>query len=375
VIDMQMPGMDGEALGRIIRADPRQAGTQMVMLTSMGAHGDASRLKAAGFSGYATKPVRQQELKRVLSLALSTRDGTEPPSQPEGLVAPSNPGRDLSSLFAGRAARILVADDNSTNQQVALGILKKLGLHADAVANGAEAIHALATLPYDLVLMDAQMPEMDGYEATREIRNAVGAMRDIPIIAVTAHAMPADRDRCLQAGMNDYLAKPISPLALAEALDRWLPVAGAAAPARPPAARLPEPTDVAAAAERVTARAFDREGLLARVMDDEALARSLARGFLEDIPRQLAALKAHLASGDASGVQHQLHTLKGASASMGADALSAVASEMEVGAMAGDLAMVDAGVPRLTAHCDRTTAAIEEQLFGRMSEYDEPITH
>ena len=108
---------------------------------------------------------------------------------------------------------------------MALGILKKLGLRADAVANGAEALKALETIPYDLVLMDVQMPEMDGFEATRHIRNPRSAVQNhqIPIIAMTAHAMQGDRERCLEAGMNDYVTKPVSPQALAEALDKWLP--------------------------------------------------------------------------------------------------------------------------------------------------------
>jgi len=123
------------------------------------------------------------------------------------------------------AVRILLAEDNITNQQVALGILRKLGLSADAVANGTEALKALESIPYDLVLMDVQMPEMDGYEATQQIRNPQSAVANhgIPIIAMTAHAMQGDRERCLEAGMNDYVTKPVSPQALVEALEKWLP--------------------------------------------------------------------------------------------------------------------------------------------------------
>ena len=141
-------------------------------------------------------------------------------------IATRHTAREMLNLFAGRKVRILLAEDNITNQQVALGILKKLGLRADAVANGAEAVHALETLPYDLVLMDVQMPKMDGLEATRRIRNAEftgHSSLSIPIIAMTAHAMQGDRRKCLKAGMNDYISKPVSPRALAEALDKWLP--------------------------------------------------------------------------------------------------------------------------------------------------------
>ena len=163
VIDMQMPGMDGETLGRAIKADKRLADTRLVMLTSLGTRGDARRFEEIGFAAYATKPIRHQELKAVLSLALAERAEAEPTPQP---IVTRHTARETLNLFAGRKARILLAEDNITNQQVALGILKKLGLRADAVANGAEALKALETIPYDLVLMDVQMPEMDGLEAT-----------------------------------------------------------------------------------------------------------------------------------------------------------------------------------------------------------------
>jgi signal transduction histidine kinase/CheY-like chemotaxis protein len=223
VIDMQMPGMDGEALGQTIKAEARLAATRMVMLTSLGMRGDARRFEAIGFAAYATKPIRHQELKAVLSLALMEQDGAEPTPQP---IATRHTVREtLKQLFAGRQTRILLAEDNITNQKVALGILKTLGLRADAVTNGAEAVKALETLPYDLVLMDVQMPEMDGLEATRCIRDPHSAVRNhrIPILAMTAHAMQGDRERCLEVGMDDYVAKPFSPQALAEVLDKWLP--------------------------------------------------------------------------------------------------------------------------------------------------------
>ena len=221
VIDMQMPGMDGEALGRIIKADKRLADTRMVMLTSAGMRGDARRLQEIGFAGYVTKPIRHQELKGVLSLALAERNQWTP--RP---IVTRHLARDLlNNLFANRKARILLAEDNITNQQVALGILKKLGLRADAVANGAEVMKSLEIIPYDLVLMDVQMPVMDGLEATQRIRDPQSTVPNhrIPIIAMTAHAMQSDREKCLAAGMDDYVSKPVSPQTLAEVLKKWLP--------------------------------------------------------------------------------------------------------------------------------------------------------
>ena len=163
VIDMQMPGMDGESVGRAIKADPRLAGTLMVMLTSLGLRGDARRFEKIGFAGYATKPIRHQELMGVLSLVLASQDRAEPAPRS---IATRHRVREEISVFANCGARLLLAEDNVVNQQVAIGILKKLGLNVDVVANGTEAIGALEAVPYDLVLMDVQMPVMDGIEAT-----------------------------------------------------------------------------------------------------------------------------------------------------------------------------------------------------------------
>jgi CheY-like chemotaxis protein len=245
---MQMPGMDGEAVGRAIKVEKRLADTRMVMLTSMGTRGDARRFQEIGFSAYSTKPIRHLELKAVL-LALTEQDTTEPLP-----IVTRHSALGMQNLFAGRKARILLAEDNFTNRLVALGILKKLGLQTDAVTNGVEALDALQTLPYDLVLMDVQMPEMDGFEATKIIRNYESGIRNqereepneevgdhssftlhhshftlhtssfiLPISAMTAHTMKGDRERCLEAGMNGYISKPISPQALAEMLEKWLP--------------------------------------------------------------------------------------------------------------------------------------------------------
>jgi PAS domain S-box-containing protein len=217
MVDMQMPGMDGAALARVIKAEDALRETRLVLMTSVGQRGDARKMDEIGFAAYLTKPVRQDEIIGCLSVVLAGGAAAEP-------AKPIVTRHAIRELRRG-LVRILLAEDNITNQQVAVGLLKRLGLRADAVANGAEAITALEALPYDLVLMDVQMPEMDGLEATRQIRNPSSAVRnhEVPIIAMTANAMQSDREECLDAGMNDYVSKPVSPQALVEALDRWLP--------------------------------------------------------------------------------------------------------------------------------------------------------
>ena len=215
LLDMQMPGMDGAELGRRIKATPAIRETRLVMMTSLGGLGERGRLTALGFAGFLTKPLRQLQMHECIAIVSGVAEPTA-----------GAPGRSLagdaieSGLRKGRA-RILLAEDNVINQMVALKILGRLGYRTDAVANGEEVIKALETIPYDLVLMDCQMPEMDGFEATREIRKM---KMDIPIIALTANAMKGDRELCLEAGMNDYLSKPVKSAELAAILDRWLRV-------------------------------------------------------------------------------------------------------------------------------------------------------
>jgi PAS domain S-box-containing protein len=364
IIDMQMPGMDGEALGRTIKADAHLSDILMVMLTSLGARGDARRFQEIGFAAYLTKPARHQELKAVLSLALArrVRDGATPAPRP---IATRHTARETLDRFAGRTARILLAEDNITNQQVALGILKRLGLRADAVANGAEAINALETMPYDVVLMDVQMPVMDGFEATRQIRNLESAIAGhrLPIIAMTANAMQGDRERCLEVGMDDYITKPVSPQALAEALDRWLPNAQSAATASAPAAPQAQ-AKVASGGQAPGIPVFDRVGMMARLMEDEDLARTVAAGFLDDIPRQIAIMKASLETRDLAAAERLAHAIKGASANVGGEVLRAVALQMEKAAKAGDLRAAWERLPELEIEFTRLAEAMNEVAKG-----------
>lgn len=239
--------------------------------------------------------------------------------------------------------RILLAEDNITNQQVALGMLKKLGYRADAVATGLEALKALESIPYDVVLMDVQMPEMDGLEATRRIRDPRSSVlaHDIPIIAMTAHAMQGDRARCLEAGMTDYLTKPIMRQAVADALERCL-VAGRSTPDSQ-ADPLHKGSPPGGEGDIV----FDGAGVLERLGGDEALVRELIDVFCRYAPCKLEELKLRAEAGDTVSVDEAAQEIKGAAAEIGGEAIRRVAESIESAAKARDLKAISVGVPEL----------------------------
>jgi signal transduction histidine kinase/PleD family two-component response regulator len=230
ILDMQMPGMDGEELGSRIKNDPGLKETRLVMMSSIGNRGDARRLAEAGYSAYLTKPVKQSHLYDCLVQIHSYDQEEEKPSKKPPIVT-----KHSLEEQRRRKRRILVAEDNPINQKVALRILDKLGYSADAVANGKEVIESLKKAPYDLVLMDCQMPEMDGFEATRQIRSSDSEVmnRSVTIVAMTAAVMKGDREECIKAGMDDYIAKPVEPSTMEKVLDNWLSLTSPAYQARP----------------------------------------------------------------------------------------------------------------------------------------------
>ncbi|WP_320008992.1 response regulator [Maridesulfovibrio sp.] len=219
IIDMQMPDMEGKSLGQSIKDDPDLSMTRMIMLTSLGRRGDSKIFEEVGFDAYANKPIRHQDFLLILISVMTGKKSSG------NAIVTRHSVRDLAHFNTD--ARVLVVEDNIINQQVAVGSLKKLGVQSDAAADGAEAVKLLQGFSYDLVLMDIQMPEMDGYEATRCIRDSETDVlnSEIPIIAMTAHAMRGDREKCLAAGMDDYISKPIDIDSLVIVLQRWLPKA------------------------------------------------------------------------------------------------------------------------------------------------------
>jgi len=297
-------------------------------------------------------------------------------SAPAG--APSvRPANFVAGVAAGVAAapakaRLLMAEDHEVNRDVLLAILEYLGYSADSVTNGREAVQALQTAHYDLVLMDCQMPEMDGFEATRLIRDPATHALDpgIPIVAVTAGAMTGDREKCMAAGMSDYLSKPIEPAALSSVLHRWLgrggsgvtqstPATAGGCGVAPPQAS-PDPASVPAAQSEfpLEAPVFDRAALLSRLMGREKMAETVVDSFLKTAPSQLLNLRRQLAAHDSAAARREAHALKGAAATASAPSLRGLALEAEQAAAGEQWPALESLIPRLEDQLEHFRAAI-----------------
>ena len=355
LLDGQMPGMDGLALARAIKNDAALHETPVILLPSLGERGGEAALSQPGIAATLLKPVRSAELLDKLAEVLGA-----PRPAASRRASPANVERSGASAPPMRlAGRVLLVEDNIPNQQVALGLLRKLGLNADAAANGQEALAALRSVPYDVVLMDVEMPEMDGLTATGLIRHASSEVlnRHIPIIAVTAHALASDRDRCLAAGMNDYITKPLSRPVLLETLARWLPQPAAPAPPVVPAAEPELPV-------------FDQAGLEDRLGDVKIAAIAVA-AYLDDFPKQLAALHDALAGGDAAVIRGQAHALRGAAATVGGERVRQVAARMEEASRAGDIAAAAACLAELDEEVGQLQAALarSSEAYAKASDH------
>ena len=287
-------------------------------------------------------------------------------------VAGGRAGDELITRYTARErprfeARILVVEDNATNQAVARGVLEKYGAHVDIAANGEEALGALERVAYDLVFMDCQMPVMDGYTATRCIRDRKSKVKDhaIPIIAMTANAMRGDREECLAAGMDDYIAKPVDLTELRKQLEAWLPsrchrgAAEKTVATRGPETPASTTIDESGASDTPV---FSRAAMSERLMGDEALMRAVAEAFLGDMPEQIGRLGTLVAANDVRQAAGQAHKIKGAAANVGGMALSAVAKDMERAGKAGDLAAMVRGSVGLENQFAQLKAAMDEAL-------------
>jgi PAS domain S-box-containing protein len=314
LLDAMMPGLDGFALVEQIMQYPELAGATIMMLSSSGHSGDAARCRKLGVAAYLTKPVKQSELLDAIETCLGK------PSLDTEQTLPSPPSRFQEGK---RSRHILLAEDNMVNQRLAVRLLE-LQRHTVVVAgNGREALAAWEQQPFDLVLMDVQMPEMDGMETTAAIRTKEqGTGRRIPIIAMTAHAMKGDRERCLAAGMDGYVSKPIRADQLLQAIEDLIPTGASIHP-------------VASEGEPAAA-ILDRTLALARVGGNEQLLRELMGLFRQECPRLMTAIRDALAKRDAAGLRLAAHTLKGSVSTFGATVAFEAASRLESIGREGD---------------------------------------
>ena len=345
LLDSQMPGLDGFDVAARLRDDPDWRGAIVMMLGSSDHTADIARCRELGIPLHLTKPVRQSQLFNMLMTAVDTTATRRRASRPVTVIAPAKAG----------PLRILVAEDNVVNQRLAVSLLTRRGHVATIAANGREAVAAVARERFDLVLMDVQMPEMGGFEATAEIRAAesAGGAR-LPIVAMTAHAMSGDRERCLAAGMDGYVAKPIDPEALFRAIDEAMAAKHEGAPAAAPAPAAVEETSI-----------VDRDALHRNVGGDATLLAELVELFAEECPRLVAEIRAGASALDMRRVEEAAHTLKGSAGSMAGTALAATALELELLARRGASPELPAAIARLAHDAERLNAELRRLAGAR----------
>jgi PAS domain S-box-containing protein len=321
IIDLGLPGMDALELARTIRARADIAKVRLVMLTRR--HADSRSAREAGFDACIVKPLRQTVLYECLVNVMAGR-------AQEALAAPAV-SLPAATAPVGVRGHILVVEDNLINQQVALGILQIQGYSVTVANNGREALDAYAHGSFDLILMDCQMPEMDGFEATMQIRGREQATsgKRVPIVALTANAMAQDREECLNAGMDDHLAKPFSMQTMQEMLERWMPKP---ASLQRPAPQAASSTEAGAALDR---RVLDQLGALRLNGKPDLLARTIEL-YLVETPKLMHSLKQAGLANDASGIVRSAHSLKSSSANVGATMLSNYCADIEASARRAD---------------------------------------
>jgi PAS domain S-box-containing protein len=357
--DGMMPEMDGFELAEQIKQHPELAGATIMMLSSAGHSGDRTRCRELGVSAYLTKPVKQSDLLDTILTVLHTP--REPAPRPQSLLPKS------------RCLHILLAEDNAINQRVALGILEKRG-HAVVIAsNGKEALAALERETFDLILMDVQMPEMDGFEVTKAIRERElslsvshslspldsrrkdSGLFHIPIVAMTAHAMKGDRERCLEAGMDAYVSKPLQAQQLFEIIEGLVPTLAETDMGTPGQAAPVEPV-------------FDRNMTLTQVEGDKELLQEIIGLFFEGIPKLLSAIQESITHCDARALERAAHTLKGAVSNFGAKSAHDTALRLEIIGRGGDLTHSEEAYAELEKEVTRLGEALaalrEETVAG-----------
>ena len=343
IIDMQMPEMDGAELAQLIQQQDNIPDTKLVLLTSQAHRGDAKKMQQIGLNAFLTKPVNQSDLYNAL-LQVSSLD-----DDPRLITRHTAHERQTFN------AKILIVEDNVTNQLVAKGMLEELGIEVDIAVDGQEAIKALSQQHYNLVFMDCQMPVMDGFEATRVIRdlNSKVQQHNINVIAMTANVMADDKKRCLDAGMDDFIAKPVNPSALQAMLSKWLEN-----PKKDnrnmenSADYLPEEELAFAKSQQLQReepkeQVFDHD-VLQQLLSDKQQISSIIDAFISEMPSHLAELNSALQTGDIASVAALTHKIKGSAASIGANMLARIARHLESAAKEGNIQPLEQGLQDLT---------------------------
>lgn len=361
LIGTHLADTEGEALGRRIKADPRLKRTVLLYLATTGQAGDARRLGGAGFAAYLLKPLRNADLLDAMAHAWHHRDAVRPPLITRHSLAEARaahrPGSPAAPRVAPSQVRVLLVEDNTINQRLTLRLLEKLECRADLANNGREGLEMLARQHYDLVFMDCLMPELDGYQATRQLRASDTAFARVPVIAMTARAMRGDREKCIEAGMDDYVAKPIKADDLARMLERWAGRRRMAGPGSPsPAGAEPSMSLDQEAINQL--KAYDPSG---------SLVAELCRLFLRDTPRRLEEIAAAVEAGNPAGTGFAAHALKSSCGILGARRLGNLAKELE---RQGNQGVLEAGrqqVVALTREFEELRPVYEAELEAALA--------
>jgi two-component system sensor histidine kinase/response regulator len=320
LLDMQMPGMDGEQTLRIIRQEQSTRNTKVIILSSRGHSDKFQNLTELENSGYLFKPVREPELLTLVTNTFDSKVSAE---------SKFKTAKTSGEFKATRPLTILLAEDNEINQKVTRVLLTRWGHKIDVTSNGLEAYNAARSKEYDLIFLDVQMPKMDGTEASRLIRDFEGNSRHTPIIAMTAHALSGDKQHCLDAGMDDYISKPLDPEKLFQMIEFWMDNKSGTSVFTP---QKPETEAV----DPLNLPILDADQALPRFSNDWGFFTSSLDELIESLPEKLATFRSLLVEKNADQLSRQAHNLKGVTANFGALQTSTLAKELDECSMAGD---------------------------------------
>jgi CheY-like chemotaxis protein/HPt (histidine-containing phosphotransfer) domain-containing protein len=354
LLDVQMPEVDGLEVARTIRSDPTLGTPKILFLSSLGTAREFDPQNESHCDGCLTKPIKQSALMDTLMKLMSNDESPGPDNVTS--KEPAQSAVDQAHTSSERRS-VLLVEDNAVNRRVATGLLRKLHCAVTETENGERAIEMLQNQVFDLVFMDVQMPVMDGFEATRKIRSDA-RWGDLPIIAMTAHAMTGDRERCLDAGMSDYVSKPVRIDSISEILHKWCPTPGTSK------------------GDHLSVASVDRVEVPPTVLDvavaltnlggDEVLYCEVVEAFAESLPAQMEQLRLAVAERDTTGVRVAAHTLKGSASNVGAVRTSELAMELEQRATRTDGTDLASGVSELEAGVDELRVAIARFLDRRV---------